>query len=237
MKTAPVAPQILEQLRHISTATLTTQLFKLGFRNTFLSGVRPLNPALRMAGEAVTVRFVPAREDLATFDAIGQPGYPQRKAIDEIEPGQVLVLDCRNIDSSAAGGEILMSRLKARGAAGAVTDGAMRDYVSIQKLGFPVFAKNMAATAHVHKHWAVDVNVPVGCAEVLIMPGDIMVGDDEGVVCIPRHVVEKVAQSGLEMEVLEAFVLEKVQAGAPLAGTYPPSETMRAEYEAWKKKR
>jgi regulator of RNase E activity RraA len=237
MKTAPVAPQILEQLRHISTATLTTQLFKLGFRNTFLSGVRPLNPALRMAGEAVTVRFVPAREDLATFDAIGQPGYPQRKAIDEIEPGQVLVLDCRNIDSSAAGGEILMSRLKARGAAGAVTDGAMRDYVSIQKLGFPVFAKNMAATAHVHKHWAVDVNVPVGCAEVLIMPGDIMVGDDEGVVCIPRHVVEKVAQSGLEMEVLEAFVLEKVQAGAPLAGTYPPSDTMRAEYEAWKKKR
>jgi regulator of RNase E activity RraA len=237
MKTAPVAPQILEQLRHISTATLTTQLFKLGFRNTFLSGVRPLNPALRMAGEAVTVRFVPAREDLATFEAIGQPGYPQRKAIDELEPGQVLVLDCRNIDSSAAGGEILMSRLKARGAAGAVTDGAMRDYVSIQKLGFPVFAKNMAATAHVHKHWAVDVNVPVGCAEVLIMPGDIMVGDDEGVVCIPRHVVEKVAQSGLEMEVLEAFVLEKVQAGAPLAGTYPPSDTMRAEYEAWKKKR
>ena len=237
MKTAPVAQQILEQLRHISTATLTTQLFKLGFRNTFLTGVRPLNPALRMAGEAVTVRFVPAREDLATFEAIGQPGYPQRKAIDEIQPGQVLVLDCRNIDSSAAGGEILMSRLKARGAAGAVTDGAMRDYVSIQKLGFPVFAKNMAATAHVHKHWAVDVNVPVGCAEVLVMPGDIMVGDDEGVVCIPRHVVEKVAQSGLEMEVLEAFVLEKVQAGAPLAGTYPPSETMRAEYEAWKKKR
>jgi len=237
MKTAPVAPQILEQLRHISTATLTTQLFKLGFRNTFLTGVQPLNPALRMAGEAVTVRFVPAREDLATFEAIGQPGYPQRKAIDEIQPGQVLVLDCRNIDTAAAGGEILMSRLKARGAAGAVTDGAMRDYASIQKLEFPVFAQNMAAAAHVHKHWAVDVNVPVGCAEVLVMPGDIMVGDDEGVVCIPRHVVEKVAQSGLEMEVLEAFVLEKVQAGAPLAGTYPPNETVRAEYEAWKKKR
>ena len=130
-----------------------------------------------------------------------------------------------------------MSRLKARGAAGAVTDGAMRDYASIQKLGFPVFAQNMAAAAHVHKHWAVDVNVPVGCAEVLVMPGDIMVGDDEGVVCIPRQIVEKVAQSGLEMEVLEAFVLEKVQAGAPLTGTYPPNETVRAEYEAWKKKR
>ena len=237
MTSAPLAPQVLEQLKRISTATLTSQLFKLGFRNTYLTGVKPLNPALRMAGEAVTVRFVPAREDLATFEAIGQPGYPQRKAIDEILPGQVLVLDCRNIDSVAAGGEILMSRLKARGAAGAVTDGAMRDYVSIQKLGFPVFAKNMAASAHIHRHLAVDINVPVGCAEVLVMPGDIMVGDDEGVVCIPRHVAQQVAQSGLEMEELEAFVLEKVQAGAPIAGTYPPSEPMRAEYNGWKKKR
>ena len=237
MKPAPIAPHILEQLKRISTATLTSQLFKLGFRNTYLTGVKPLNSSLRMAGEAVTVRFVPAREDLATFEAIGRPGYPQRKAIDEILPGQVLVLDCRNIDTVAAGGEILMSRLKARGAAGAVTDGAMRDYVSIQRLGFPVFAKNMAASAHVHRHLAVDINVPVGCADVLVMPGDIMVGDDEGVVCVPRHAAEQIAQSGLEMEELEAFVLEKVQAGAPIAGTYPPSEPVRAEYEAWKKKR
>src|ERR1700704_6664818 len=236
MKSAPVAPQILDQLRRISTATLTSQLFKLGFRNTYLTGVKPLNPALRMAGEAVTVRFVPAREDLATFGTIGKPGYPQRKAIDEIQPGQVLVLDCRNVDTVAAGGEILMSRLQARGAAGAVTDGAMRDYVSIQKLGVSVFAKNMAATAHVHRHLAIDVNVPVGCAEVLVMPGDIMVGDEERVVCIPRHVVEQIAQNGLEMEELEAWVLEKIQAGAPIAGTYPPDEPMRAEYETWKKK-
>jgi regulator of RNase E activity RraA len=237
MKPAPVTSQVLEKLKRISTATLTSQLFKLGFRNTYLTGVRPLNPALRMAGEAVTVRFVPAREDLATFEAIGKPGYPQRKAIDEILPGQVLVLDCRNIDAVAAGGEILMSRLKARGAAGAVTDGAMRDYASIQKLGFPVFAKGMAASAHIHRHVAMDINLPVGCADVLVMPGDIMVGDEEGVVCIPRHVVEQVAQSGLDMEDLEAWVLEKVQAGAPIAGTYPPNETMRAEYESWKKKR
>ena len=237
MQPALIAPHILDQLRRVSTATLTSQLFKLGFRNTYLNGVKPLNPSLRMAGEAVTVRFVPAREDLATFEAIGKPDYPQRKAIDEILPGQVLVLDCRNINSVAAGGEILMSRLKARGAAGAVTDGAMRDYVSIQKLGFPVFASNMAASAHVHRHLAVDINVPVGCAEVLVMPGDIMVGDEEGVVCVPRHVADQVAKSGLEMEELEAFVLEKVQAGAPIAGTYPPSEKVRAEFEAWKQKK
>ncbi len=237
MNPTPVAPLILEQLKRISTATLTSQLFKLGFRNTYLTGVKPLNPALRMAGEAVTVRFVPAREDLATFEAIGKPGYAQRKAIDEIQPGQVLVFDCRNIDTVAAGGEILMSRLQARGAAGAVTDGAMRDYASIQRLGFPVFAKSMAASAHIHRHLAVDINVPVGCAEVLIMPGDIMVGDEEGVVCVPRHVAGQIAQSGLEVEELEAWVLEKVQAGAPIAGTYPPDEAMRADYEAWRKKK
>ena len=237
MQPAAIEPQILDQLKRISTATLTSQLFKLGFRNTYLTGVKPLNPALRMAGEAVTVRFVPAREDIATFEAIGKPGYPQRKAIDEILPGQVLVLDCRDIHTVAAGGEILMSRLQSRGAAGAVTDGAMRDYASIQKLGFPVFAKGMAASAHIHRHFAVDINVPVGCADVLVMPGDIMVGDEEGVVCVPRHVVEEIAQSGLEVEELEAWVLEKVQAGAPIAGTYPPNEPMRAEYEAWKKKR
>jgi regulator of RNase E activity RraA len=237
MKPAPIYPETLEKLRHISTATLTTQLFKLGFRNTYLAGVKPLNPRMRMVGEAATVRFVPAREDLATFESIAKPDYPQRKAIDEIRPGQVLVLDCRGVDTAAAGGEILMSRLKARGAAGAVTDGAMRDYPSIQKLDFPVYAKGMAATAHIHEHWAVDINVPVGCAEVLVMPGDILVGDEEGVVCIPRHVADQVAQTGLEMEQLEAFVLKKIEGGAPLRGTYPPDEATRAEYEEWKNRK
>jgi len=235
MKLAPIAPGTLDKLRRVSTATLTTQLFKLGFRNTFLHGVRPLNPHLRMVGEAATVRFVPAREDLSSFEAIATSEYPQRKAIDEIGPGQVLVFDCRGVDSVAAAGEILMSRLKARNAAGAVTDGAMRDYASIQALDFPVYAKGMAAPAHVHRHLAVDTNVPVGCAEVLVMPGDVLVGDEEGVVCIPRHVADQVAQSGLEMEQLEAFVLEKMKAGAPLRGTYPPDDATRAEYEAWRK--
>jgi len=237
MKLAPIAPGTLDKLRRISTATLTTQLFKLGFRNTFMHGVRPLNPHLRLVGEAATVRFVPAREDLASFDAIATNEYPQRKAIDEIRPGQVLVFDCRGVDSAAAAGEILMSRLKVRGAAGAVTDGAMRDYASIQTLDFPVYAKGMAAPAHVHRHLAVDMNVPVGCAEVLVMPGDVLVGDEEGVVCIPRHVADQVAQSGLELEHLEAFVLQKMKAGAPLRGTYPPDEATRAEYEAWRKGR
>jgi regulator of RNase E activity RraA len=232
-----ISPQTLDKLRQVPTATLATQLFKLGFRNTYLSGVVPLNPHVRMVGEAATVRFVPAREDLASFDAVATSHYPQRKAIDEILPGQVLVFDCRGVASAAAAGEILMARIQVRGAAGAVTDGAMRDYSAIQKMDFPVYARAMAAPAHVHRHLAVDMNVPIGCADVLVMPGDIMVGDDEGVVCVPRHVADKVAQAGLDLEELEAFVLEKIKAGAPLRGTYPPNEAVRAEFEAWKKAR
>jgi len=235
MKPTPVAPEVLDKLRQVPTATLATQLFKAGFRNTYLAGVTPLNPHVRMAGEAATVRFVPAREDLASFDAVATSEYPQRKAIDEIGPGQVLVMDCRGISAVASAGEILMTRIKVRGAAGAVTDGAMRDYSAIQKMDFPVYSQGMAAPAHVHRHLAVDMNVPIGCAGVLVLPGDIMVGDDEGVVCIPRQVAEKVAQAGLDLEELEAFVLEKIRAGAPLRGTYPPSDAVRAEYEIWKK--
>jgi len=235
MKLAPIAPEVLEKLKKVPTATLATQLFKAGFRHTYLAGVTPLNPHVRMAGEAATVRFVPAREDLANFEAVATSDYPQRKAIDEILPGQVLVLDCRGISSAAAAGEILMARIKVRGAAGAVTDGAMRDYSAIQKMDFPVYSQGMAAPAHVHRHLAVDMNVPIGCAGVLVLPGDIMVGDDEGVVCVPRQVAEKVAQGGLDLEELEAFVLEKIKAGAPLRGTYPPNDAVRAEYEAWKK--
>ncbi|HYJ17617.1 MAG TPA: ribonuclease activity regulator RraA [Burkholderiales bacterium] len=235
MKPTPVAPEVLDKLRQVPTATLATQLFKAGFRNTYLAGVTPLNPHVRMAGEAATVRFVPAREDLASFDAVATSEYPQRKAIDEIGPGQVLVMDCRGISAVASAGEILMTRIKVRGAAGAVTDGAMRDYSAIQKMDFPVYSQGMAAPAHVHRHLAVDMNVPIGCAGVLVLPGDIMVGDDEGVVCIPRQVAEKVAQAGLDLEELEAFVLEKIKAGAPLRGTYPPSDAVRAEYEIWKK--
>ncbi|HWA13178.1 MAG TPA: ribonuclease activity regulator RraA [Burkholderiales bacterium] len=235
MKPTPVSPDTLKRLAEVPTATLATQLFKAGFRNTYLAGVTPINPGRRMVGEAATVRFVPAREDLASFDAVATSEYPQRKAIDEIAPGQVLVMDCRGISSVASAGEILMTRIKVRGAAGCVTDGAMRDYAAIQKMDFPVYSRGMAAPAHVHRHLAVDMNVPIGCADVLVMPGDIMVGDDEGVVCVPRHVADKVAQAGLDLEELEAFVLEKIKAGAPLRGTYPPSEAVRAEFEAWKK--
>lgn len=234
---APLTAETIERLRRISTPTLTTQLFKLGFRSRFLHGVRPVSGATRMAGEAVTVRFAPAREDLATYEVLGDPSYPQRSAIEGIRLGQVLVMDCRGVPDAAAAGDILITRLAVRGAAGLVLDGGIRDYPGVQAMDFPVYALGPSAPAHVARHLAVDVDVPIGCAEVLVMPGDVMVGDGEGVVCVPRAVAEKVAATGLEQEELEAFILEKVKAGAPLPGTYPPSAATLAEYEAWRRAR
>jgi regulator of RNase E activity RraA len=233
----PLAPATLDRLRQVSTPTLATQLFKLGFRHTFLHGVRPLCPEVRMAGEAATLRFAPAREDLATFEALGDPAYPQRHAIEQIQPGQVLVMECRGIPSAAAAGDILVSRLQVRGAAGLVLDGGIRDYRSVTALGFPVYALGPSAPAHVVRHLAVSTGVPIGCAEVLVLPGDVLVGDGEGVVCIPRRVVDTVAAQGLEQERLETFLLEKVRGGAPLPGTYPPDPATLAEYETWRRAR
>jgi regulator of RNase E activity RraA len=234
---APLSPETLERLRRISTPTLSTQLLKLGFRSRFLHGLAPLSPEARMAGEAVTVRFVPAREDLATLEALGDPAYPQRRAIERIRPGQVLVMDCRRVVDAAAAGDILVARLQVRGAAGLVADGGVRDFLSVKASGFPVYVAGPSAPAHVLRHLAVDVDVPIGCAEVLVMPGDVMVGDGEGVICVPRALAEAVATAGLDQERLEAFLLEKVKAGAPLPGVYPPNAATLAEYEARRRPR
>jgi regulator of RNase E activity RraA len=228
----PLPAKTVARLREVSTATLTTELFKLGFRNTYLPGVRALCPSLRMVGVAVTVRFVPAREDLSVLSRLSDPAYPQRHAIEHIEPGEVLVMDCRGVASAAAAGDILVARLQARGAAGLVVDGGIRDFEAVRALGFPVYALGPAAPAHVIRHLAVDEHVPIACAGVLVVPGDVMAGDGEGVVCVPRHVVDTVAADGVEQERLEAFLLEKIKCGAPLFGTYPPSAETLAEYEA-----
>jgi len=236
MTTPPLAQGTLDRLQRVATATLSTQLFKLGFRNTYLSGLRALSPGLRMVGEAVTLRFVPAREDLATFEHITKPDYPQRAAIEACKPGQVLVVEGRAIEAAAIGGDIYMNRLKVLGTAGCVVDGCVRDFASIQALEFPVYARGPASPPHPARHLAVAWNVPIGCCEVLVMPGDILVGDADGVVCIPRHLTDDVARSSADLDELESFVVEKIKAGAAVPGTYPPDEKTRAEYEAWRKK-
>lgn len=231
----PISDETRDLLARASTATITTQLFQRGIRNTFLNGILPLNPnACRFVGEAVTLRSIPAREDLDRVDVFRDPNHPQRKVIETVGPGQVLVLDCRGDVRAANAGGILVTRAMKRGAVGIVSDGAIRDSPEISRLDFPVFVAARSATISLAVHHAVDFNVPVGCAGVPVFPGDILVGDEEGVVVIPRHLAAEIAKPAADQEQIEQFILEKVQGGAPLPGTYPPNDATLAEYDAWK---
>lgn len=230
----PVSPEVLDLLRQASTATITTQLFQRGLRNMFLTGIKPLNPDhCRFAGEAFTLRNIPMREDIDTLEVFKDPEHPQRKAVETVGPGQVLVQDCRGETLGASGGNILMTRLRVRGAAGMVTDGSLRDSPEIAEQPFPVFAKGASASLNLVVHHAADINVPIGCAGVPVYPGDIVVGDEEGVVVIPRYLAAEIAEPAARQEAMERFILSKIEGGAPLRGTYPPNDETLAEYEKW----
>ncbi len=233
----PLADDVWRWLEAASTATVTTQLFKRGLRRMHLLGVAPVSRRRRLAGEARTLRYIPAREDLDVVDVFRDPEHPQRKAIELAQPGQVLVIDARGDTRGAAAGHILCTRLWRRGAAGLVTDGGLRDSPAIAEMDFPVYAAAASPAMHLTVHHAVDIDVPIGCGGVPVFPGDVVLGDPEGVVVIPRHLAAEVARDAAEQERLEAFVLEKIQDGAPLPGTYPPSARTLAEYEAWLRRR
>jgi regulator of RNase E activity RraA len=220
----------LELLKLASTATISTQLLARGLRNTYLHGLKPLNPRLRMAGEAFTLRYIPAREDLDTLDVFQDYDHPQRRAIESVGPGQVLVMDCRGQGRAASAGGILATRLLVRGAAGLVTDGTLRDTPDIAQLALPAYAQGPSPLTNLAQHHAVDLDVPIGCAEVPVYPGDVMVGDAEGVVCIPRHRAAEVATAAAEQEDLERFIQREIESGRPLRGTYPPDAQTRARY-------
>lgn len=232
-------PETLAHLKKVSVATLCTQLFKRGFRNVFIQGVgRMTTPSTgNMVGPAFTMRSIPAREDLDQLSAFDDPMHPQRKAIESVPPGHVLVLDCRGEKRVASGGQILTTRLKIRGGAGLVSDGAIRDSGEISKMDFPVYTAGGSAPLNLIHHHALDQNVPIGCGGVAVYPGDIIVGDDEGVAVIPAHLADEVARDAAEQEVMEQFLLEKIQGGATLPGTYPPSAQTRADFAVWRQKK
>ncbi len=220
-------------LAQCSTATVQSQLFKRGLRNTFLHGLRPVNrTACRFVAEAFTLRYIPAREDLDVTQVFEDPSHPQRVAIETTGPGEVLVMDCRQESRAASGGNILITRLKVRGAAAMVTDASVRDYDSIAELAFPVFCAGPCASVNLVLHHAVDTQVPVACAGVAVYPGDVLVGDSEGVVVIPRALAPEIAEPAVEQEQLERFILDEVRAGASLPGTYPPNAATLAKYRA-----
>lgn len=232
-------PQTLEHLRHVSTATLCTQLYKRGFRNVYIQGISRLTTPSggNLVGPAFTMRNIPSREDLDQISAFDDPNHPQRKAIESVPPGHVLVLDCRGEKRVASGGEILSTRLKVRGAAGLVSDGPVRDSGALKQLDFPIFCAGGSAPLNLLYHHAIDLNVPIGCGGVPVYPGDVIVGDDEGVVVIPQHLADEVAADAAEQEKMEVFILERVQGGAKLAGTYPPNAETKAAFEVWRKER
>src|SRR5215469_8533869 len=225
-------------LRRCSVATLSTQLFKRGLRNMVMQGVRPLAQGdAPMVGEAFTLRYIPAREDLDHVGVFADPEHPQRKAIETVPPGQVLVCDCRGDARAASGGSILMTRLKVRSAAGFVSDGGLRDSPEIAQLNFPIYFGGPAPLLNLAHHHAVDMNLPIGCGGVPVYPGDVIVGDGEGVIVIPRHLAQEVARDAAEQERLEEFVIEEVRNGAPIIGTYPPKEAALARYQEWAKRK
>jgi regulator of RNase E activity RraA len=225
--------EALAKLRTVSTATLTSQLMKRGFRNTFLTGLNPLLPDLRMVGYALTLRYVPMREDLVDT-LYDNTKNIQRIAVEAVDTHDVLVIDARGDVRAATLGNILATRLKARGAAGLVTDGALRDTPNFKQIGLPAYIQAPHATTSFAVHHPIEINVPIGCAGVLIMPGDVIVGDGEGVVAIPAHVAEEVAHEAYEQERLEEFIQAKIAGGASILGVYPPDEQTKAEYAAWR---
>ena len=232
-------PETLEKLRHVSVATLCTQLFKRGLRNVFIQGIARLTEPSggNMVGPAFTMRNIPSREDLDVITAFENPEHPQRKAIETVPAGHVLVLDCRGEARAASGGQILTTRLKVRGAAGLVSDGPVRDSGAIAAMDFPVYCAGGSAPLNLIHHHAIDLNVPIGCGGVAVYPDDVIVGDDEGVAVIPQHLADEVARDAAEQEMMEVFVLERIEAGAALPGTYPPNAETRAAYSQWRKRR
>lgn len=225
------------KLATISVATLTTCLMKRGLNNQFIQDVRPVNPrGPRMVGEAYTLRYIPAREDLDKLSVFEDPNHPQRKGIETCPPGHVFVIDSRKDARAASAGGILITRLWKRGCAGIVTDGGFRDSPEIAEMPFPVYQNRPAAPTNLTRHHAVELNVPIGCGDAPVFPGDVMVGDGEGVVVLPAHLANEIASEGFEMTAYEDFVLEKVTAGATIVGLYPGGSAAKAEFAAWRQK-
>ena len=229
-----MSPRTKTILQKTSTASIATMLFKRGLRNQYIQGVSRLNPASsRMVGPVYTLRYIPAREDLNPIEVFKDPEHKQRRAVEEIPEGHVLVMDCRGDASAASAGCILATRLEVRGCAGVVTDGGLRDSDEIAGLAMPSFCAKPSAPTNLTKHQAEDLNIPIGCGGVAVFPGDIAVGDGDGVIIIPAELVEKIADEAQSMEQYEAWVMEQVRSGESIIGLYPMNEETRIRYEAW----
>jgi len=224
-----------KKLKHISTATIATCLYKRGLRNQYIQNVFPLNNLKEsMVGEAYTLRYIPAREDLNQVSIFQNPEHPQRVAVETCPKESVLVIDSRNNAKAASAGSILVTRLMKRGAAGIVTDGGFRDSEEISNLNFHSYHQKPSAPTNLTLHQALDINIPIGCGDVAVFPGDIIVGDQDGVMVIPSEIIQEVVEDCEKMTLFEAYVIEKVNEGKPIIGLYPATnpDTIK-DFKKW----
>lgn len=227
-----------ELLENVSVATLATALYKRGLRNQVIQDVHPVKRKGRnMVGPAFTLRYMPAREDRNQLVEFRNPKHPQRHAIEICPPGHVMVMDSRKCAYAASAGDILITRLMVRGAAGVVTDGGFRDAMNIGELEMPAYHNRPSSPTNLTTNEAIDINVPIGCGDAPVFPGDVLVGDDDSVIVIPAHLADEIAKEAVEMTAFEDFALSKVQAGASIIGLYPATkEESLEEFKEWRAK-
>jgi len=217
-------------------SALPLKLFKRGLRHQVIQDVRPLSrKKCNMVGPAFTLRYMPAREDRNQLVEFRNPKHPQRHAVETCPPGYVVVMDSRKNPSAASAGDILVTRLMVRGVAGVVTDGGFRDAMNIGELDIPAYHNRPSSPTNLTLHEAIDINVPIGCGDAPVFPGDIIVGDGDSVIVIPEHLADEVALEARDMTAYEEFVLEKVKAGTSIIGLYPATDdSYLAEFERWR---
>ncbi len=229
-------PAIVATLQKVTTATLTTVLLKKGLRNVWIRGTVPIRPGQpRLVGRAFTLRFVPAREDLATPESWGSP-ISTRAAIEDMPAGCIAVADAMNVTDAGIFGDILCARMAKRGISALITDGVVRDIAGVLSTGLPVWCRGAAAPASVAGLTFVAWQQPIACGGVAVFPGDVIVVDQDGAVLIPAHLLDEVIPLAVEQERLEAWIMSEVERGVPLPGLYPPNAEAKARYDAEKHK-
>lgn len=224
-------PDLVTKINSVGTATLSVQLRKRGINTATIDGVRPTQPAARMVGRARTLRFIPGREDL--FEQHGGGFNAQKQAFDTLKPGDVLVIDARGEPGTGTVGDILGLRAKVNGAAGIVTDGGVRDLDAVTELGIPVYHAGGHPAVLGRKHVPWEVDATIACGGTAVQPGDVIVGDNDGVVVIPPALLDEVVTDAIEQERQETFIAERVAEGESVDGLYPLNAEWRARYEAW----
>jgi regulator of RNase E activity RraA len=227
-----------EWLTQVSVATISTCLYRAGVKVACPHGIRPLAHGLpRMVGEAFTLRFIPMRDDVGGMSSYGAGANVHQRAFEECPPGHVVVMDTRGETRACSCGDLLIGRLKVRGCAGIVTDGGFRDTPDIALLQFPAYHRQPVPAPSFGRLQAVDLNVPIGCADVAVYPGDIIVGDAEGVVVIPARMASRIAQEAYESMQYDTFAAEEVARGRSIVGLYPSTDASRAEFQRWRQGR